>query len=516
MQRAHAGSSLGQDARRRVLWGLGLMVAGAAAPALATVLACSPRGVVPGAPVAAEPSSLVLPEGPPTPTGGLPMPDLDVVWSPPSPAAGDPVALAEAIARHPRIGLIVDPALVREREGQLDRERVGALINRLAPDTAVHVLEGVELGEVVLEDPPLVPVIADNGRVHWSLPESLAIDRERARGWADRGDPAVLVVGAVGIDGPTWRSLGEASIGGCDPLEARLLDGQTAALTELEPFLDHADAVLAAAYQAELAELLPKLEKELAEFAPVRTRGDFRELDDWNRYECGEKYRAYLEPFASCIEWGTPQACSMAPRLFLRDAARIGSVEPAGYLPSHCPARLGRDYVEELRTPARKAAELAGDVLDVHWLALAERLATLSEVHGALEQLCEPTRRRFAEPDVAELQTRLVAVGELFQREEEPPHDARFLTMDGSFHVPGVGAVRQLARFDGGTGSASRALVAEARGLARFARERARCVARPGDPPVMMMLIESATAKPEFLGFFHSEELDCGELGPLR
>jgi hypothetical protein len=88
--------------------------------------------------------------------------------------------------------------------------------------------------------------------------------------------------------------------------------------------------------------------------------------------------------------------------------------------------------------------------------------------------------------------------------------------MDGSFHVPGVGAVRQLARFDGGTGSASRALVGEARALRRFARERSRCVARPGDPPVMMVLIESASAKPEFLGFFHGEELDCGDLGPLR
>ena len=157
------------------------MIAGAAAPALATVLACSPRGAVPGAPVAAEPSSLVLPEGPPTPHGGLPMPALDVGWAPPSQSAGDPAALAEAIARHARVGLIVDPALKREREGQLDVAQLGLLINRLAPDTAVHVLEGVELGQIVLEDPPLLPVPNAAGRLDWALPESLAIDRERAR-----------------------------------------------------------------------------------------------------------------------------------------------------------------------------------------------------------------------------------------------------------------------------------------------------------------------------------------------
>jgi hypothetical protein len=516
MRQMSGEPTLGPDARRRVLWGVGLTVAGAAAPALATVLACSPRGAVPGAPVAAEPTSLVLPEGPATPEGGLPMPDLDVAWAPPSRSAGDPAALAEAIARHSRIGLIVDPSLTREREGQLDVARLGTLINQLAPDTAVHVLDGVELGSIVLEDPPLLPEPAADGRLHWRLPESLAIDRDRARGWAERGDPAVLVVGEVGIDNATWRSLGESAVGTCDPLDARLLDGQTRSLAQLEPFLDHADAVLSEVYRAELAALLPELQAELAEFAALRTRADFRSQDEWNRHECGEKYREYLEPFAACIEWNTPQACSMAPRLFLRDAARIGSIEPNGFLPAHCPARLGRDYVEELRTPARKAAELAGDVLDVHWLALAERLATLSEVHGALEELCKPTRRRFAEADIGDLQQRVVTIGELFQRDEDPPHDARFLATDGSFHVPGVGAVRQLARFDGGTGSASRAVVAEARALRRFARERPRCVARPGDAPVMMLLVESASGKPEFLGFFHGEELDCGDLGPLR
>jgi hypothetical protein len=31
----------------------------------------------------------------------------------------------------------------------------------------------------------------------------------------------------------------------------------------------------------------------------------------------------------------------------------------------------------------------------------------------------------------------------------------------------------------------------------------------------MMMLIDTASAAPEFLAFFHAEELDCGELGPL-
>lgn len=494
---------------------MGLVLGGAAAPALAAGLACSPRGAVPGAPVAAEATSLVLPEGPSAPRGGLPMPDLDLAWSPPSPSAGDPVALAEAIARHPRIGLVVDPDLRREHEGQLDAAHVAALVQTLAPDTAVHLLEAAALGDVVLEDPPLVPTLAASGRLHWALPETLAIDRAKTSGWGERGDPAVLVVGAVGVDAATWRSLASAAVGTCEPLERALLDGQTRSLAELEPFLDYADAVLSQVYVAELDALVPALRERLAEFETPRTREDFGSEAQWQRHECGATYLAYLAPFADCLRWDTPQACSMAPRMFLRDAARIGSIEPSVYVPSYCPARLGHDYVEELREPARNAAELAGDVLDVHWLALAERLATLGEVHGALEELCTPTRRRFDAADVGELQARLVSVGELFQREEDPPHDARFLTIDASFHVPGVGVVRQLARFDGGTGSASRALVAEARELRRFARSRSRCVARASEPPIMMMLIDTARGAPEFLAFFHGEELDCGELGPL-
>ncbi len=517
-----AEHALDHDTRRRVLWGVGLILAGALAPGLASVLACAPSGAMPGGPAeAAAPTAVELPEGPPPPTGGLPMPALDVDWRPPSLVAGDVRALAKAVSAHPRIGLLVDPAVgerepsQRPSESSLDAVALATLLGQLAPNTAVHPLGSESLEAVVLEDPPLVPEIGGEGRVQWQLPDTLAIDRERIAAWVERGDPAIMVIGPVGIDGLTWRTLGEVSVGSCEPLTDALLDGQQSSLALLEPFLDHADAVLMAIYQAELAAVVPTLAEELAEFAPHKTRDEFSSPDAWARYECGSRYRDYLEPFAGCVETPGAGSCSMAPRMFLRESARIGSIEPSVYVPQHCPARLGRDYVEELRTPGRRAAELAGDLLDPRWLALAERLATLGEIHGALEEICRPARRRWSEQDLESLAQRMIAVGELFQRDEVPPHDARFLANDLTFHVPGVGAVQQLARFDGGTGSASRAITNEARELRRFAKERARCVARPGEPPLMVLLIDGATAKPEFLGFYNAEELRCGELGPL-
>jgi hypothetical protein len=508
-----------EDTRRRALWGMGLMAGAAlatvAAAALASMLACSPNtAVVPG-PVAAKPAPGTLGIGPPPPTGGLAMPTLALDWSPPSAAAGDIDALAAALARHPRVGLFVDG------DGDskpIDAMRLAALIGRLAPDTAVHPISSTGTGglaEVLREDPPLMPTTTPGGRTQWALPERLELDTARLSSWAEQGDGAVLVVGAVGVEAPIWRQLSSASVGSCDPLLDAMLEGQTQSLALLEPFLDHADAVLASLYTAELASVVPQLRAELAEFEQERPRKDF-DLVGWERYQCGRRYLQYLQPFRWCVESGSSVNCQSTPRLFLRGSVRIGSVEPSVYVPSDCPRRLDRDYIEAVREPARTAAELAADHLDARWLILAERLATLGELHGALAQLCTPTRRRFSVADIELLRSNVAELGPLFTREESPAHDARFLANDGNFHVPGLGRVRMLAQYDGGTDSASRELLAAAKRLAVFERAHAQCVARPGEAPLMAMLIDTKAAKPEFIGFFHDEELWCEELGPLQ
>jgi hypothetical protein len=502
-----------------VLWGVGLM-AGAAlatvvAAALASVLACSPNAAVVPGPVAAKPAPGTLGDGPPPPGGGLAMPTLALDWSPPSAAAGDIDALAAALARHPRVGLFVDGDGAPTR---VDAMRLAALIGRLAPDTAVHPIPNTGasgLAEVLREDPPLLPTATPGGRTQWALPERLELDAERLRGWAEQGDGAVLVVGAVGIEASTLRKLSSAAVGSCEPLLGALLDGQVQSLAMLEPFLDHADAVLASLYAAELAAVVPQLQAELAEFERERPRKDF-DLVGWERYQCGRRYLQYLQPFEACASSGANAGCASTPRLFLRGSVRIGSVEPSDYVPTDCPRRLDRDYIEALREPARAAAEHAADHLDARWLMLAERLATLAELHGALTQLCTPARRRFAATDLDALRQSVAELGPLFTREEPPAHDARFLTNDGNFHVPGLGKVRLLAQYDGGTGSASRELLAAAKRLATFERAHAQCVARPGDAPLMAMLIDTRTARPEFIGFFYAEELWCEELGPLQ
>lgn len=521
------GAALAPSTRRRVLWGVGLMAGGALATmiaaALASLAACSPNATLPTDAVAATPAPLTLPSGPPPPSGGLPMPSLDLDWQPPSAAAGDVEALARALAGHDRIGLFVDAGVAASK---LDTMRLTALVGRLAPDTAVHPLstDRSSLGEVILDDPPLLPMSGPDGRTQWSVDDELALAVDRLHEWAEHGDAAALVVGPVGVDTPVWRSLSTAAVGRCGPLFDALLTGQADGLAVLEPFLDHADAVLARAYMTELAPVVPELRAELSEFERERPRTDF-DLQGWERYQCGRRYLQYLQPFADCIaagaaeadatEAGAAESCPATPRVFLRGSARIGSIEPSDYIPNDCPRRLDRDYVEALRAPARAAAELAADHLDVRWLILAERLATLTELHAALTSLCTASRRRFSAADLDALRTSVAELGPLFGAAETPAHDARFLANDGIFHVPGVGKVRQLASFDGGTGSASRQLIAAAKQLAGFERGHARCVARPGDAPLMLMLIDTAAAKPAFLGFYYAEELWCDELGPL-
>jgi hypothetical protein len=463
------------------------------------------------------------------------MPSLDLEWGPPSAVAGDVEALAAALAGHSRVGLVVDPSIA-DAGGGLDAMRLAALVGRLAPNTAVHPIPtggGPTLVDIIHEDPPLVPAAGSSGRTQWATPKELRLDAERLKELAALGDPAVLVVGPVGIDTPTWRQLATATVGTCEPLLDQLLAGQNDSLALLEPFLDHADAVLANTYLVELATVVPSLRAELAEFEQERDRRDF-DAQGWERYQCGRRYHQYLQPFATCVAaseqlgiaevariegshgaGGVKTPCPTTPRFFLRGAARIGSVEPSDYIPLECPKLLGRDYVEALRAPARTAAEITGDHLDVRWMILAERLATLAEIYESLEQLCAPGRRRFTAEDLAALRARVVELGLLFARDEQPAHDARFLDNDANFHVPGIGKVRQLARFDAGTGSASRALIAAAGELGKFDRVHAQCVARPGDAPLMAMLIDTARAKPEFLGFYYEEELWCEELGPL-
>ncbi len=525
--------------RRRVMWGLALSLGGALGPMFASVMACSPSGAASGGPVAASAAPVSLPVGPPPPAGGLPMPDLPPDWEPPSAAAGDLAGLAEAIALHPRLGLAVDPTLAAG--GDLNGMQISAMVGALAPNTAVHLIDpeaGVEMGAVLLEDPPLIPERLAGGRTRWQLPQTLRVDLEQLEAWAELGDPVVLLVSPVGVETATWRRMATGAVGSCEPLTERLLEGQGESLALLEPFLDHADAVLGAIYLAELAAVVPELEAALSEFEADRRRPDFGDDDEWARYQCGRRYRTYLEPFAGCLAAGQTQAplrrqqpelaagasdqalglrspCASAPRLFLSAAARIGTVEPSDYIPADCPERLGTDYVEALRAPARTAADVAADQLDPRWMILVERMATLSEVYAALESVCAPGRRRFAPADIDALRATVSELGALYQRPEVPAHDARFLANDASFRVPGLGMVRQLARYDAGTGSAARALIAGARELGGFVRERARCQARPGSAPVMTLLLNTATGKPEHLGFFYEEELWCGDLGPL-
>ncbi len=454
-----------------------------------------PRGAAPATSAAGP-----LPSGPAEPQRGLPIPSLDVTWMPPILTAGDLGPFREALKRHPSVAVHLG-----DRLGGLEwQARAGALVRALRPEASV-----------TSTSPGSGPFAGI------ALPlERLTADGERPRyRWVAGSLPAsseasvTLMVDDAQLPPEQWRSLPARAVGSCRaPMEA-LAAGQEQSLAELEPFLDHADAVLWQVYRAALEGTVPRLIGELQAYQAPRTRADFDDNASWEQHQCGHAYWEYLQNYARCTDQA--QTCPAAPRVFLIGGARIGTAEPSQYIPDGCASKVGNDYVEELRTVAAETAEVAQEHLAPSWSALADRLGAVTEVYEALEDVCVPRRRRFSEEDLDAVRGRLAAIGQSLASDELSHPAGRWTRVDAPFHVPGFGPVWQVAFYDAGEGSPSETAVGEARALRELVLQRALCRSAQPALPLAAALVEGTSGEVESFGYFFEEELFCGELPPL-
>lgn len=461
--------------------------------------ACAGHPPAPWGAAAATMAAGSLPHGPSEPVQGLPMPSLDVPWTPPMLVAGDVEQLAAALAGHASIALQLGDRF----GGPEALARIEALVRTLRPGMEI-VTEDVEAAPFAGATLPLVRE-ADDGRSRprYRFEGRLPVPPTRAS--------AVLVVDDAELDPGQWRGLTATAVGSCHAPMAALAVGQEQSLAELEPFLDHADATLWQVYRPALQAIVPRLRAELEPYRVAEPRGEL-DAREQEQHQCGHAYWEYLEAFARCGD--ELQSCAPAPRVFLMGGARIGTAEPSVWIPEGCAAAMGRDYVQELRTVAAEAAEVAQEHLAPSWSVMADRVGAITEVYEALEDVCTPRRRRFAEADLRAARARLTAIGEALASDEGAQPTGRWAVAAEPFHVPGYGPVQQVARYHAGPGSASETVVGQARALRELLLGRALC--RSGQPalPLAVALVRPS-GEVEVMGYYFEEELACGDLPPL-
>ncbi|MEM9458796.1 MAG: hypothetical protein AAGF11_31755 [Myxococcota bacterium] len=416
--------------------------------------------------------------------------------------AGDPGPLRQALGRHGSVALALGDRLGGPQWAARTRSLVEALhpaatvVSGSAPDDPFTGVT-LPLDRVTDQDDAVRP------RYRWtggSLPASSEAS-------------ATLVMDDAELDPGRWRALPARVVGSCQEPLAALAAGQEQSLAELEPFLDHADAVLWQVYRSTLQATVPRLSAELESYQAVRTRAEFDDNGSWEQYQCGHAYWEYLQNFVQC--GAEAPRCLSAPRIFLIGGARIGTAEPSVYIPSGCAAKVGHDYVSELRTIATEAAEVAQEHLSPSWSALADRLGVVTEVYDTLSDVCVPRRRRFAPEDLVAARERLASIGRALASDAPALPTGQWTVVEQPFHVPGFGPVQQVAFYEAGEGSPSRAAVAEARALRELVLTRALCRSAHPALPLAVALVEGASGRVESFGYFFEEELFCGELPPL-
>lgn len=464
----------------------------------AVAASCGPKQAPLTARPAASSAALRSDRGPAPPEGGLGFPGLAVPWTPPSLTAGDPSALAAALAEVDGLTLLLGPRLAGEGWAQ----RGAGLVAALSPNTrvvghrqaALLELAAADRGELQAPQRSLGP----EGRPRYALPVGAAT-------WLKGQEGVALALDDAAVELDTWQALAAVSVGSCEPVTQALAEGQELALAQLGPFLDHADGLLWAVYREQLRAFVPGFVAELAQ-AEVTDEGGAA------KHECVRAYRAQLQRYSRCSE--AKVQCAEAPRVVLLGAARIAAPEPGPGVGDHCPALVGRDYTAEIRRLGQAAAEAASEVLDREWTVLADRLGAVGEVYAALEDICTPRRRRFAAPDLEQARARLAQIGAALASDEREPGAGRWQICDEPLMVPGLGVSRELARFEAGSGSHNAGIVADARALREFVLSHSLCRAGHSPRPLVAAVGEGEKGL-RFLGYFYEEELFCGDLPPL-
>ena len=447
-----------------------------------------------------RPASVASGGGAP-PTEGLAFPGLDLEWAPPVATAGDLEALSAALARFPEITLQLGPRLA----GVAWEQRVAALVTTLSPTTRVVMRSRGALSGLLEPGPALQRprrTLGPEGRPRYS-----AVSLRST--WPTGQVTALLSLDDATVDPGVWQAMPAVSVGTCEPAMQALALGQEQALVQLAPFLDQADAALAASHRAQLERHLTAIAAGLDAAAGSGSASEVAA-----REPCVRGYRAELTAYAGCM---TAASCPGSPRVVLAGGVQVIAPDvPAVATPvaGSCAALVGRDPSAELRVLAQTATRSVTATLDPAWVMLADRLGKLSEVHAALEDICTPRRRRFAGPDLAEARRRLARIGVALASED---HGGEGLWQVGEPPVGAPAGGASLARFEAGPGSINAGIVAEARALRDFVIGRSMCRSGHAAAPVAVLLAAPGPGAGElaYFGYFHEEELFCGDLPPL-
>ncbi|MGH1342180.1 MAG: hypothetical protein ACRBN8_11540 [Nannocystales bacterium] len=454
---------------------------------LGFVLGCSP-GPEPAQVPASAPA---LPEPPPPPPHGLPIVSLEVDWTPPRQVAGDLAGLRKALRSSSAMGV----ARVQRR---LD---VGSQLPRALATLAPHTAWTIEPSAWDASVEGRLPLTRQPAPV--GTPPTYASGGVSLGGTADR---TVLVVGDADLDVRAWRALPAAWSGSCQPIYDALALSQEQSLAYAEPFLDHADTVLRLNFRAGLADVLPDLRTALEPYAspepPAEATSDERQT-----HACGRAQYLRVEAAATCLQGNR---CEAGPRVVLRGGVAVAMSAPQ-WAPDDCEERIETDVEAVLTTAATKATVATVSQLEPQWVTLVDRVGAMGAVYEALEDLCSPRRRRFADEDLVDARARLGRV-ERALGSDALDESGRWDVDVGSMFVPGAGPVTTLARFVPAEGGGAQTAVAEAKGVRRFLLSRSLCRSGYGDLPLAVAVFDPDQAEAKHFTYVYEETLFCADL----
>lgn len=442
-----------------------------------------------------------LPDGPRPPAKGLDMPALDVEWRLPELRAGD---LASVLARPPAAAAENSRAVAR---GRIAAEGIDpAVVSRaLGPR-----LEGwrVEVGE----GPPGLafskgwPVASLDERGGLQvLDPSAELDEEWLADARAAGERRAWLVAPLRIEESAWRVQPANRSGSCDPLFARFGEAQEAALVRLESHLDHLDRVLAVRYADALADE-PQAD-------PQRVEG--LELAAGMPAGCASVRDRLVEEFRLCAEG--EDACVSRPRVLLSGGVEVGA--PARFIGTpECIDAASTELERRLGTAQRSAAlQLRSDtrqgVVSGSWVELAARAAALSQIYDALDDACGLRRRRIDPEAFESLTARIAGLPSLFRRAPaELGAAGRWVERRGRIHLPGVGEMERLVRFDAAPATPAASLEREAATLFDAAMGTVRCAAGLEELPYVVVTVDVDAGRVDGVALAYSETLTCDTL----
>ncbi len=320
----------------------------------------------------------------------------------------------------------------------------------------------------------------------------------------------VLVVGDAALDVRAWRALPAAWSGSCQPLYDALALSQEQSLAYVEPFLDHVDTVLRLNFRAGLVGAIPELRAALESYASPDAPAE-ASSEQVQTHACGHARFLRVEAAAACLHGAR---CDAGPRLVLRGGAAVAMPAPA-WSPEDCDARLEVDVEGTVTRVATEATVVTVSQLEPQWVTLVDRVGAMGAVYEALEDVCSPRRRRFAEEDLVDARARLGRV-ERALGSDALDESGRWDVEVGSMFVPGAGPMTTLAHFVPAQGGGSQSAVAEAKGVRRFLLSRSLCRSGYGELPLAVAVFEPSAPNPKYFGYLYEETLSCADLALPR